>query len=771
MARKRKKPEEALRNFLEGTKVEMDEVFECAGFRMGRLGRHIVQEVNRTQEEHQEFKDSLRGSVAEMRDSILENTKALEKILSEFDPIDLIAQLLLATAVLPSTETEAIYDPDIPPAFAEHVTLLACKRPYQKGLPFADRETINELIELLKQVFSDILWTKIGFTRETNDNQGDPELERLAFLTYMHELKVRGRAYEWHYQELITELFKPFQELIYKSLGFSYEAPSKVAEVLQDSLLKNLIARMSEAGPTEKCLLRAVDAFENALEIPKEFRDGVELLERVSKVPREMRPIVVRDMTMSWVFFGLRHAATATVAEISESSELKITVVESVLEAMSLRFGGVSVDYTCPETVSPLSKRPFLNIGSRHMLPSPCLVQPAVVGLLESCLKDAGAKKWAQYDKHRHRTVLRLAMDAMCSMMRGSIGRTELFYETSEDEQPKLCEIDGVILYGTLLFLLEVKGGALSDSARRGGERRLDRDIGNLVGDAHRQALRAKRFIASAEEVVLRNAKGDEQLVLRQSEITSIYLITVTLESAGFITAAINSRTALKAFEGSLDEFPWMVSIFDLLAISEVIDEQFVFPHFLRARIKFAKKTLSQGTDELDFLGHYFLDGLQILAENRPMMMLAATHEIDNYLYRKHGISRPRSSKPRPTVAPEMQQLLRKLSRSTSPLKVEVAMVLLDIPRERQSEFLSLCQGCLRKARRSRKSQGFSEHYKADGGTGITFIVDPALDRTRLERYCRQKKQELGARLWVGLLRSTKRGDSFHLVVLRTGPL
>ena len=62
---------------------------------------------------------------------------------------------------------------------------------------------------------------------------------------------------------------------------------------------------------------------------------------------------------------------------------------------------------------------------------------------------------------------------------------------------------------------------------------------------------------------------------------------------------------------GDLRQFPWAVSVYDLLAMAEIIKEPFVFPHYLKTRLRLSAAASATALDELDYLAHYFGWGLK----------------------------------------------------------------------------------------------------------------------------------------------------------------
>jgi hypothetical protein len=110
-------------------------------------------------------------------------------------------------------------------------------------------------------------------------------------------------------------------------------------------------------------------------------------------------------------------------------------------------------------------------------------------------LEDRFMRGVSTFSTVRARTLDRLAVGYLKDLLPGSDGYTNLHYNDTE--------LDGLVIFENLAFVVEGKGSALSVQARRGDVVRLGRDLGRAVEEAWTQGARARDYILGREDAVL----------------------------------------------------------------------------------------------------------------------------------------------------------------------------------------------------------------------------------------------------------------------------
>ncbi len=746
----------------------MSDLFEFGGVTFQQAGRFITSESHRTPEQQREIIRRMSESVPELEASIRLKNEEIAALLRIHDPLDVIVNLALACHPIVTAPIEDIYTPNVEPMCVEHVALLALRCPYCEAPMLLDAKPVEKLIEILKELRSDTTWLSVARSaKQMHENPAlDMNLEKLCAQVRDSELLVRGKAYPWDYVTVMSTLFEPAAERLKHDVGFLPEEALRIAEAVPHIAFEKIRQRRNAARPFESDLRRHVQCA-TAGKVTKDLDDEMKaLVTSLASASSAERELMIRNMVCSWVFLGLGRTMSCSAAEISAYTSLSEQMVTNFLQHFSVKFGDVPADYAFPTVRNPLRRRPFIENDGQYFAPSMGLVLPAVQLGIEEHIKKTGGKDWERYQENRHRFTLRKATDLIQSMLPGCFVAHELEYHMQGALSP--CELDGLVRCGSVLFLIEVKGGGLSEAARSGDDRRLSTQVEELIGKAHEQVVRALEYILAKSEAEFVIRDSGQTLMVHRSDITSVFPMTVSLEPLGALTCAINAASRFPFLKGDMTKLPWMVSLYDLMPIADLLDGPFLFPHYVKSRVRLNDEGIAQGFDELDFVGEYFHSGLAYKGNSAVLQIGTMTHEIDAYLYFKHGVRLKRAEKPKPIIAPELRNILSKLSFSPSPHRVEVAMALLDMPVDIQQDFACAFKACIKKARKDGRAHNQTQIYSHGNGWGITCLCCEQNTERRMQEYAKQKLRERHVSAWYMIARSPKRDAPLFTFALKS---
>jgi len=735
----------------------MADLFEFGGATFQQAGRFITSESHRTPEQQREIILRMSESVPKLEASIRSKNEEIAAILRTHDPLDVIVNLALACHPLVTAPLEDIYTPNVEPMCVEHVALLALRCPYCQTPMLLDAKPTEKLTEILRALRSDTTWLSVARSaKRLSDNPAlDASLEELCAQVRDNELFVRGKAYPWDCVSVMSALFEPAAERLKHDVGFLPEEALRIAEAVPHVAFEKIRQRRNAARPFESDLRRHVQCA-MAGTVTDDLDDEMKaLVTSLASASSAERDLMIRNMVCSWVFLGLGRTMPCTAAEISAYTSLSEQAVTNFLQHFSVKFGDVPAEYAFPTVRNPLRRRPFIENDGRYFAPSIGLILPAVQLGIEEHIKQTGGQDWERYQKNRHRFTLRKTADLIQSMIPGCFVAHELEYHMQGAQSP--CELDGLVQCGSVLFLIEVKGGGLSEAARSGDDRRLSTQVEELIGKAHEQVVRALEYILATSEAEFVIRGSGQTLMVRRSDITSVFPMTVTLEPLGALTCAINAASRLPFLKGDMTQLPWMVSLYDLMPMADLLDGPFLFPHYVKSRVRLNDEGIAQGFDELDFVGEYFHSGLAYEGSGTVLQIGTMTHEIDAYLYFKHGVRPQRVKKPKPVIAPELRKILSKLSLSPSPHRVEVAMALLDMPVDIQRDFSRAFETCVKKAQRDGRAHNLTQVYRHGNGWGITCLCCEQDVERRMKEYADRKLREHQVAAWYVIGRSPRR--------------
>ena len=364
-------------------------------------------------------------------------------------------------------------------------------------------------------------------------------------------------------------------------------------------------------------------------------------------------------------------------------------------------------------------------------------------------------KIWSAYEKTRANYLEAEGIEYLSNCLKFANIYRNLEYTIVENGKKKKTELDGLLLLDNLLFIVEAKAGTLSLPARRGAPSMVE-DLKELVDNAYKQALRAKKYISENEksEFILPNG---EIFCLSKEDIEKIYLVNITLENLDSFIVNLYKLRELGLVSES--EFPWSVCITDLRIISEIVATSCEFVHYLSRRLRINELEFVEAHDEIDWFSHYLHEGLYFenysASDNDKQIFTLGsyTSSFDDYYYHKLGYRTKAAPKPRQPMPKVFQQFINELEQVHKRGYIKAASALLDMDDEGRKDFSKAVLEIKRRTIHDRKAHNFTLEI-SETKLGITCICLPQ-ERffeipSILDEYCVGKRNELGLEKWIG---------------------
>ena len=250
--------------------------------------------------------------------------------------------------------------------------------------------------------------------------------------------------------------------------------------------------------------------------------------------------------------------------------------------------------------------------------------------------------------------VERKAIKSLCHIITHGVSYVNLKYDVPDEKgvlgSIKEVELDGLIVSSSALYLIEIKSGGFSKTARRGAIKQLSNDVKKVFGDAVDQANRAQEYILSQNTPNFRLDNG-EQIVVDKTK--PILKIVVSLSSIFGLTTQLEMLRELSLVAG-LQRFPWIITLFDLLVFADLFQaNETSFLAYLNWRLPLYEKGNISAMDELNLLGLFYSDHRDTiheqLATGRTLQLGSFTAPIDAYytgIYLGQEAERPFLQKP-----------------------------------------------------------------------------------------------------------------------------
>jgi hypothetical protein len=225
---------------------------------------------------------------------------------------------------------------------------------------------------------------------------------------------------------------------------------------------------------------------------------------------------------------------------------------------------------------------------------------------------------------------------------------------------------------------------------------------------------------------------------------------------------------------------PWVVSLLDLCAICELIEIPSQFVHFLRRRLRLNELKLVDATDELDWLGCYFHNGLYFenlkdMADEPPdrIFLQTSTTEIDEWYMFQSGFRRTPVEKPRQAIPERLREVIAELERDHQLGYTTAVCLLLDFDGDARARFASMLEDVRGWSQHDSLSHDFTI-VSFGGRSGVTCFTTVAAEAERWAKrlldYCTLYKYRCRADNWLGLLSIVDQPGSVHLYLTLDAP-
>ncbi len=637
-----------------------------------REGRYL--HVQNVQSNHEAAIIRQRQSVLRMPKQIQDQVDELRKCIRSLPTLQLLAFLALKVACFdPETYKESELEHTL--MDLEYPTWLAVLEPNPKEQ--TDLTVVEDNANFLRKVVklrNSVLryyareWMTEGIDRPTGAHD-------IQFLTRAQELNVRNPGYHHHLLDILRRLFQDIDGPLVKMVGFTILEAITLLTAVEETIQGAL-------SDWRKAARNAVDETVSKLEAykaTKEPQEGIpqhSLDYAESSTQTEIHQYA-ENLAIGWYWFGIESAWVVTSEGLAQKTGLSRQTVKAFLDQFSLEFGQRSIADDWPGRYEPLVKAPILRLGADRYFASLATDLPwAIKPNLEDLLKTSPST-WQTYQDQRARFLESETLSLLSRCLPGAQIYNNLSYsQRGEDNQINEFELDGLIIYDSVLLLVEAKAGQMSSPARRGAPS-ITEDLKSLVGEAHEQAMRAQRYVLSAPDVEFVCSNG-QHIRLRNADYNRIILITTALDDLTVFTTRLIELAKLGVL--SEEQLPWAVTLMDLQVISEIVEFGPQLIHYIQRRDYINKSAIS-AFDELDYFSHYLQFGLGFQSgkgDYEDITIMSHTEPFDKYFLYRMGFRKTRAPKPRQILSPKQRTQIRRIVDDASPGFVDRVCRILD---------------------------------------------------------------------------------------------
>lgn len=610
-------------------------------------------------------------------------------------------------------------------------------------------ERVSEIQKLLNRFCS--LESLINL--DNSNEEGSVE-NKLSKLLAFQEKTIRNPGHPEHHFDFMEELFKPIDHEIKDLLGFSIYDSLVIRDNVIPFIHEKMEGFLTKIENDISEVMRCTQFYKSTKSHKEQSIIEPEDIEYLATLkPAECKRIIKDSITADG-YRNLKSVYLFRPEEISEFTDLDVETVKIFLDIFSINFEDIEENEIEFDSVSKLKSTPIIKIKTGYIIPSIPLMNFCVENKVESLIK-AKTKLYNKYINRRHEFLLDKGLGFFQEIFTAAeFSRKNLFYKVDN----KTYEVDGLIKWENVLFIIEAKGNKISDKAKTGHVLKLKDHLKDIVKESNTQAKRAFDYISNNANCEFFDKKKKKFLIENRS-VEFVIFVSLTLEPIGNLSIKIRQNEDHNYFHK--DHFPFIMSLYDLIHFVEFCNNPIFILHYIKKRKDIVNKKLFSAFEELDLFSYYLQNRLNFQSiENRAnedgvnlISLENATDEFNNYYMHKYYLSKHMPLKPRISIDPEFEKIIQQLHNQNIPKKLLVIFQLLegiDFQIKRMMKAIKRIKKKFKKNKSDHDCTIIIDHDRSIGFTFMTSLNQEALG-VKMNNYCLYKMRELNIPNWIGL--------------------
>lgn len=613
------------------------DVFEDNGIRIERIKNELFFINNRNKDEHEQYLEQFPEALNKVSATIDKNFQEILGIFTGYDKPHLLASLSLNYI----NKMLSLSDDGLSEVILEYGMSIATSDKNQ-SVEEAKTEVINKLISLLEQTRSayqakEIMTSVVSRTKIDATSMEDA-IYGLRFKAVTDAINIRGDGYYEHVEKIFIEIFSQHDPFLLKHYGISAEDIPKVL-IEFEMACSNMMNKSANNFNFEQ------------MEV---FFDWAEQKRIFPPIPseRNLRAFHSDNPDLSAMFGGSEQLAIKDRFRIVPRTEKQINVAK----VLSMKFGENSSFISPPSNGhlladTKINVKPILEDEDGNLYYfSIVLPSRNFIAIGQELIRSANPSYYNEYYlgkkrfQTRDNTFERIVEDTFKRFIPNVAFYPNVSYPLPKHDNSKLgnAEMDLLGISAHCTYLIEAKAGELNRAGKRGAIESLKSGLKKNVGKGVSQTRRALEYIETEDHPVFQSHDGTEILVNREKPI---FKIIITLDPFAGLLTKVSDLEDASIFEND-KEFPWTISIYNLLIFAEIIESEEDFIDYLSKRLPLNALHQFSTEDEINLLGHFLKHDL--IFDKKKMKYDKFTlgrylEDIDAYFYNKQkGIQRPR---------------------------------------------------------------------------------------------------------------------------------
>jgi hypothetical protein len=312
-------------------------------------------------------------------------------------------------------------------------------------------------------------------------------------------------------------------------------------------------------------------------------------------------------------------------------------------------------------------------------------------------------------------------------------------------------EIDVLVIFSDWLFVIQAKSKKLTMEARKGNDLKIQDDFKKSVQDSYDQGLSCSKLILDPEGLKFLTEGNELQIPSRVKDIFIICSVSDHYPSLSF-----QVREYLKFEQTDVINPPFVMDIFTLDAICEMLDTPLHFINYIKRRVGYFDKLTS--SHELVILSDHLKRNLWVEEENSFVLLDdSISSDLDvAMMVRREGISGEATPSGLLTLTKEgtLGNILTGLERKGDSSSIMVGLFILMLGGEAFQNMSDMIDRMIGLTRGDGQNHDASFPIESEK-TGITFhcnFDNETIALPRLHGHCELRKYLQKADHWFGVL-------------------
>lgn len=590
-------------------KTKPDEYFRRGPLEFARFGKGILIRSNWDEKDHKIFLDTVVKSAPKAKEKINRSVSEAVNLVRRNSPL----RLLLAAHHLNALENSVTdQEPTQPTETAKSVETIhtlefiqnvVASTPHELFKDDGDLDKdileISRLVgEINRTITGDFLFAEL--VRDRGDDGADRDVAEFRHRAIGMWINVRGKRYTFHETKNLEDLLLGQDTAIQETFGVSAaDLIAGFSKILESLTFGYGDAVIEFKKIDEMCAPELIGFVENSDSPPTSIEELQEIMHGiVAKRGFEERLSIIQEALSGYGLFDVG----------------KITGLPSrCLSKLSWKMGEVDDfiddrDFSAwPTRVTPISRRPFLEIDSKFYCFSAFGLCDNFYRFIARAARSGSKEALVAWNKNEKLITESLPLKYFGKLLPGSQRFQDIHYRwfpNANHKEREWVELDGLIICGTHLIIIEVKAVAFALKSPFDNFGAHIGSLESLVTEPTRQALRFFEYLSSSEEVVIYCSKHQAIQTIGKKDFSHITVCAISIDSFTEIASKIQHLGALGVEIADHHVLP--ISLDDLRVYSDVFTSPFVFLHFLEQRMKATGSQAVELDDELDHVGLYF---------------------------------------------------------------------------------------------------------------------------------------------------------------------